>query len=60
MKSIVMKGTKTSNYTIIGANSFLSKDYSDLKEYSLIAGQPAKLVKENVYRDLSDDKIDYK
>lgn len=60
MKSIVLKGTKTPDFTIIGTNSFLSKDYSDLKEYSLIAGQPAKFVKGNVYRDLSDDKIDYR
>lgn len=59
MKSMVLKGTKTPDYTIVGANSYLSKDYTNLKEYCLLAGQPAKLVRENVYRDLKDDKIDY-
>ena len=59
MKCLVLKGTKTPDYTIVGANSVLLKDYSYIKEHCLIAGYPANLLKENVYRDPFDDYINY-
>lgn len=59
MKCNTMKGVKTPNNTIIGANSLLTRDYTNISEYCLIAGHPAKLIKSGVYRDISDDSIDY-
>ena len=35
----------------------LNKYY--IPEASIIAGQPAKLVKTGIYRDMNDDKINY-
>ena len=48
----IKKGTKTPKGTIIaGPNSMTSIDYTNIvKEYSLIAGSPAKLVAENLRR----------
>lgn len=48
----IKKGTKTPKGTIIaGPYSMVGKDYTSLiKEYSLIAGSPAKLIAENLRR----------
>lgn len=48
----IKKGTKTPKGTIIaGPYSMVGKDYTSIiKEYSLIAGSPAKLLVENVRR----------
>lgn len=59
MKCTTLKGTRTPDSIIIGANSLLTKDYSSLSSNCIIAGQPARLIKENVYRDPFDDSIDY-
>lgn len=59
MKCNTLKGTKTPEHCIVGANSFLFKDYTSIGKFCLIAGQPAKLIKENVYRDANDDLINY-
>lgn len=52
IRSLILKGTKTPDFCIIGANSLVNKEY-DVPIYSLIAGQPAKLVKQGIYRDLN-------
>lgn len=50
-RSTVMPGTRLPNRTIVASNSLLNKDYTRIvPPYSLIAGQPAKLVKEWVKR----------
>lgn len=59
MKCTTLKGTKTPDNIIIGANSLLTKDYSNFSCNSIIAGHPVKLIKENVYRDPYDDSIEY-
>jgi acetyltransferase-like isoleucine patch superfamily enzyme len=46
----IMKGTKTPKFFIIGANSLLNKNYTDIPEKSLIAGSPAKLVRTDIVR----------
>lgn len=55
---LVLKNTKTSDYTIIAARSILNKQY-DYPSYSLIGGNPVSLLKSGVYRDVLDDRIDY-
>ena len=56
-RSFVMKGARTSAFCVFGANSTINKDYSDSPEYSLLAGQPARLLKSNIYRDLSSNVL---
>ncbi len=45
----ILKGSKTPNYCVIGANSFLNKSY-DFEEYSMVAGNPIKVIKKGIYR----------
>ncbi|MDP4269944.1 MAG: hypothetical protein Q8909_07435 [Bacteroidota bacterium] len=46
----VMKGTKTPENMIVASNSLCNKDYTDLADYSLLAGSPAKCVKTGIKR----------
>lgn len=46
----IMKGTQTPDHCIIASNSLCNKDYTSLPSYSLIAGSPAKLVKQGIRR----------
>ncbi len=43
--STLMGGTVLPDFTIVGSNSLVSKDMSELPPYSLIAGNPARLIK---------------
>lgn len=45
-----MKGTQTPDYCITASNSICNKDYTNLPSYSLIAGSPAKFIKQGVRR----------
>lgn len=58
-KCMVMKTTHLPKNTIVASNSLLNKPY-DCAEKSLLAGQPAKVIKTGVYRDYADDKINYR
>ncbi|MGL5893114.1 MAG: acyltransferase [Bacteroidales bacterium] len=49
-RTIVNKGTITPDFTIISNGSFLSKDYSNIGENMILAGQPAKVVRPNLRR----------
>ncbi len=40
--STISPGTILPDYTIVGSNSLVNKDFSDIPSYSLIAGIPAK------------------
>lgn len=46
----VMKGSYLPDYTIIGSNSLVNKDFSKLEPGSVIGGQPAKLIAQNIWR----------
>lgn len=46
----ISKGTIVPDNTIVASNSLLNKDYSTISHYSMLAGQPAKVVKEGVRR----------
>lgn len=46
----VMKGSYLPDYTIIGSNSLVNKDFSKLEPGSFIGGQPAKLIAQNIWR----------
>lgn len=50
-RSTIMKGTKTSDHTTVGANSLCTKDYTDLGNYIIIGGVPATLLQTDVKRD---------
>jgi len=58
-RTSIMKGTKTPDFLVVGSNSLLNKDYTNLKIYSIIAGVPAKLLSEGFERifDLNEEKI---
>jgi acetyltransferase-like isoleucine patch superfamily enzyme len=46
----VMKGTVLPDHTIVASNSLCNKDYSNISEYSVVGGSPAKLLKQGVKR----------
>lgn len=52
-RTSIMPGTIIPNHTIVSFNSLLNKDYVSLgiKEFSLLGGIPAKLLKDQVSRD---------
>ena len=50
-RASVMPGTKTNSFFIAASNSLCNKDYTTMvPQYSLVAGSPAKLLKNNVVR----------
>lgn len=57
-KNIVMKNTKLPKQCTVATNSMLNKKY-DCPKKSLLAGQPAKVIKSGIYRDFEDDIIEY-
>lgn len=60
MRSIILKGTQLPPYSIVGAGSILSRNYMEYRGHCLFAGNPARMIKENVWRDINDDSINYK
>ena len=59
MKCTTLKGARTPDYCIVGAASLLSGDHAGEAPRCLLAGNPARLVRTDVYRDSNDDKITY-
>lgn len=57
-KSVVQKNTVLPPRTTVASNSLVNKAY-DIPEASIIAGQPAKVVKVGIYRDMNDDSVNY-
>lgn len=49
-RSTIQKGTVLPDYTIVGSNSLLNKNYSDVPSFSLLGGMPAKLIKTGLRR----------
>lgn len=49
-RTTIQKGTVLPDYTIVGSNSLLNKDYSDVPPCSLLAGMPAKFIKTGLRR----------
>lgn len=57
----VMPGTKTNDFFIAASNSLCNKDYTEsVPKYSLVAGQPARLIKQNVVRVLDREEKEIK
>ena len=53
----IKKGVKTPNYTTVAANSVLLKDYSkDIEPFSILAGNPAKIIATGYSRVWKDEK----
>lgn len=57
-RNVVQKNTVLPERTTVSSNSLVNKSYV-IPKASIIAGQPAKLVKTGIYRDMYDDKIIY-
>lgn len=58
--SVIKKGTVTPDYTIVSNGSMLTKDYSEIPEYSLLLGVPAKLKASGlrrIYNDIKDKEL---
>lgn len=59
--STISPGTILPDYTIVGSNSLVNRDYSSILQYSLIAGIPAKFICSDVLRvenSIYEKKID--
>ena len=56
-RSSIMKGTILPDYCIVASGSTVNKDFSN-NTYSILAGSPAKLIKEGVYRVLDDEEME--
>ena len=52
----VMAGTQTPDYCTIASNSLCNKDYSHLEQNSLLAGMPAKFIRNNISRDWEGER----
>ncbi|WP_417613361.1 acyltransferase [Owenweeksia hongkongensis] len=51
MNSTILKGTKLPTGTVVGRNSFLNRDYTQVcEEYSMIVGNPAIVRAKNIQR----------
>lgn len=59
LRCTIYKGTSTPDYCILGGNSILNKDYTNYPSYVLLAGNPIELKAENIWRDPSDDLLEY-
>lgn len=46
----IMKGTQTPDHCIIASNSLCNKNYTNYPAYSIIAGSPAKFIKQGIRR----------
>jgi len=55
----VMAGAKIPDSIIFGSGSYIAKDYTDVPEFSLLAGTPLTIKKTGIYRDFDDDKVTY-
>lgn len=58
-KTNIMKGAETPDFCIIASGSLVNKKIN-VPNYSLVAGVPVKLIRENVYRALIDEEIQIK
>ena len=55
---VILPGTHFPAYSVSSFGSILNKDYSNCGN-GLYAGRPAKLIKEGIWRDMSDCQIEY-
>ncbi|NRT17051.1 acetyltransferase-like isoleucine patch superfamily enzyme [Flavobacterium sp. 28A] len=52
----VMPGAQTPNYCTVASNSVCNKDFSKLEENILLAGMPAKLIRNMISRDWNAER----
>lgn len=58
-RSSIMKGAVTPDFCIVASGSLVNKPLT-FPSHCVVAGTPAKLIKENVYRVLMDEEIEIK
>lgn len=49
-RATISLGSVLPNHTIVASNSLVNKDLSDIGQYTLLAGTPCKIVRQNVTR----------
>ena len=54
-RCMIMKNTYLPSKCVVAARSFLNKHY-DIAPCTMLAGQPAKVVKEGVFRNISQEQ----
>lgn len=57
---LISKGVQLPPFTIAGARSMINSHINGIPSYCLIAGIPAKLIKQGIWKDMDDDKIEIK
>lgn len=55
---LISKGVHLPPYTTVGARSLVNEHTNGIPDHCLIAGTPARLIKQGVWRDIEDDKIE--
>lgn len=57
-RATILKGTILPPYSVVGANSVLTSDFGKSSKV-LVCGNPAKIMKDDIYWDHKNDKINY-
>jgi len=57
-RCMILSGTQTPDYSIIGAGCILNKDYSGYPTHTLLAGNPIDVKAQDVWIDLADHDIE--
>lgn len=57
---LILKGTWLPEKTIVAARSVINSDFTEFGTEILIAGNPARFKRNHIYRDVHNDKIEYK
>jgi acetyltransferase-like isoleucine patch superfamily enzyme len=59
-RSMILSGTKTPDFCIVGAGSILNKDFSDYQTHILLAGNPVAMKAKDLWIDFEDfDIVEY-
>jgi acetyltransferase-like isoleucine patch superfamily enzyme len=56
-RCLVCPGAAMAPHSVLAANSMLNKSFDE--SYVLLAGSPATIKRRGIYRDMSDDRIDF-
>ena len=56
-RCMILNGTKTPDYCILGAGSVVNKDYSNSQSHILLAGNPLEIKVKEIWIDLEDHDI---
>lgn len=58
MQSVCLKNAKTPSFCVCSARTLINMDFSQSQEKIMLSGNPAKIVKTDIYHDWINDKIE--